>query len=209
MGITIGLAIVIHNGSARLPSSIAQFYHVADDILVINDGSDNNIVEVTTQFGARVLSNPFAGDFSAQKNFAIENLDTDWIYIHESDELLEPTLISLIPSLVTQTGQKEVEDLGLLPETTNPFDCFGFPRRNMIDGEQHKDYPDYQYRLFRNYCRFQGKVREQVVNFKNKIELDAKRNTLESPSRFHILRYLSSTQLEYLEDLYDSIEERN
>jgi len=204
---TIGLAMIAQNEESHIPATIPQFYNVVDDIVVVDGGSKDDTVSWCEKLGARVINHPFERDFSAQKNLAISSLDTDWIYLHDPDERLEPTLLEIIPLLIDpEQGQASLQLAGVLPETDKQFDCFGIPRRNFIDGIQTDTYPDYQYRLFRNYCRFQNPVHEEIVGFKNRTEIDFDSDSLEKPSRFNILHYKSSAKQKSQDYLYTEIE---
>lgn len=232
---SIGLAMIMQNEWVHIPATIAQFYHVVDDIVVVDGGSEDDSIEWAERMGARVLNRPFDNDFSAQKNFAIENLDTDWVYLHDPDERLEPTLLEILPMLTTLEGQRFLMKADIIPQNEEFFDCFGIPRKNFIDGIQTPIYPDYQYRMFVRYCRFEGAVHEKIVNFINRTELDYTRPSKARPeekqkegfksidtergqietgvdahdpeqwSRFNILHYKSSTRQEEQDQLYRKI----
>jgi len=202
---SIGLAIIMQNEEAHIATSISQFYHVVDDIVVVDGGSHDNSVLWAEKMGGRVFHRPFNNDFSAQKNYAIEQLDTDWVYLHDPDERLEPTLLEIMPLLTTNEGQSSLMQSGVLPGTNQLIDCFGIARRNFIDGLQTKVYPDYQYRLFKKNCRFEGAVHEIITNFENRTELDFQRNTWDKPSRFNILHYKSSERQREQNAFYDKI----
>lgn len=239
---TLGLAMIMQNEEAHIPAAIAQFFHVVDDIVVVDGGSTDGSVEWAEKMGARVFHRPFDNDFSAQKNYAIEQLDTDWVYLHDPDERLEPTLIEILPYIICPTEQRVLMTAGFLPQMTEPkgmFDCIGIPRKNFIDGIQTAIYPDYQYRVFANYCRFEGAVHEKIVNFKDRTELDYTRPASAQPSvkkkmesktidtergqlepdvkyyhpdeisRFNILHYKSGPKQEHQDELYRKIREGN
>ena len=202
---TIGLAIIMQNEESHLPAAISQFYHAVVDIVVVDGGSEDESVKWANRMGARVIHHPFDNDFSAQKNFAISKLETDWIYLHDPDERLEPALLEMIPVLASSAGQRSLMDIGIIPDSEDLFDCFGIARRNFIDGAQTEIYPDYQYRLFKNYCKCEGKVHEKIIGFKNRTEIDFDRNSLDTPSRFNILHYKSSERQKIQDKFYDAI----
>jgi len=239
---TLGLAMIMQNEESHIPAAIAQFFHVVDDIVVVDGGSTDGSVEWAEKMGARVFHRPFDNDFSAQKNYAIEQLDTDWVYLHDPDERLEPTLIEILPYIICPVNQKLLMTGGFLPQMSKEgelFDCIGVPRKNFIDGIQTPIYPDYQYRIFANYCRFEGAVHEKIINFKNRTELDYTRPTSAMPevkkkmesktidtergqlepdvkyyhpdeiSRFNILHYKSGPKQEHQDELYRRIREGN
>ena len=221
---TLGLAMIAQNEQVHIPSSLAQFYHVVDDIVVVDGGSTDETVSWAERMGARVIHRPFDNDFSAQKNFAIEQLDTDWVYLHDPDERLEPPATEILPLILTHMGQKFLAAAQILPERDEKFDCLGFARKNFIDGVQTTVYPDYQYRLFRNYCRFEGRVHEKITGFSCRTEVDYKRPDAARPSekesedakveqlfdfdqtsRFNILHYKSSVKQQEQNDMYAKI----
>lgn len=225
---TVGLAMIMQNERHHVPAAISQFFLVVDEIVVVDGGSDDDSVDWAKRMGATVHLRPFDNDFSAQKNFAISQLSTDWVYLTDPDERLEPTLLEILPYLVDPFGQQMLIESNIIPsDDAGLFDCFGIPRRNYIDGVETAVYPDYQYRLFKNYCRFEGAVHEGVVKFKNRTEVDfARDGTVEGPSaaparnseideapltenmlkaRFNILHYKSSTQQAVQEELYVKI----
>ncbi len=232
---TLGLAMIMQDDSIHIPTSIAQFYHAVDDIVVVDGGSTDDSVMWAERMGARILHRPFDNDFSAQKNFAIESLDTEWVYLHDPDERLEPTLLEIVPMLITGDGQKFLMRADIIPAAPDFFDCFGIPRKNFIDGVQTPIYPDYQYRLFKQNCRFEGAVHEKISGFTNRTELDYRRPNNARPtekekgdlktvdtergqietavaahdpdqwSRFNILHYKSNAKQEEQDELYRKI----
>lgn len=179
---TLGLAMLTQNDVAHIPVSLAQFYHAVSDLVVVDGGSVDGTPEQASRMGARVFSRPFDYDFSAQRNYAISLLETDWIYMHDPDERLEPTLVGILPLLISDEGQRILMSEGVLPESEELFDCFGFARKNFVDGVRTQVYPDYQYRLFRNYCKFEGKVHERITGFRNRTEVDFSRPAGAKPS---------------------------
>ena len=200
---TLGLAVIAQDEVTNIPMALAQFYFAVDDIVVVDGGSSDATVSWAEKLGARVFKRPFNNDFSAQKNFAIEQLATDWIYVHDADERLVPPLLDIIRPLIEDPSS--LIDKGILPNSPEEFDCYGIPRKNMIDGLWVPPYPDHQYRLFRNYCRYSGRVHETIINFKNRTEVDFKHNVRDKYARFCIMHYKSSKVQAAHNERYDKI----
>lgn len=203
---SLGLAMIAQNEAVHIPSCLSQFFLIVDDMVVVDGGSQDDTVAWARHLGARVFERPFENDFSAQRNFAIAQLDTDWIYFHDPDERLEPPLVDLIPLLLTPEGQSNLKSRGVLANSLDFFDCFGFARKNFVDGVLSPIYPDHQYRLFQNRCHFQGRVHEEVTGFSNRTEVDFSRNKVDNMARFNILHYKSSIKQENQRKFYAQIE---
>ncbi len=207
---TLGLAMICQNEAIHIAPSIAQFFTVVDDIVVVDGGSTDASVEWAERMGARVFHRKFDYNFAAQKNYALEQLNTDWIYLHDPDERVEPTLIEIIQYLIDPNqGQQFLQSAGILPATAEKYDCYGMARRNFIDGFQTPIYPDYQYRLFKSNCRFERPVHEILTGWENRTEVDYTHCTLEDPARFNLLHYKSSTRQEEQDSRYAEIEREN
>jgi len=194
---TLGLAINCQNEEHHMPISIAQFYGLVDDIVVVDGGSMDSTIMWAEKMGARVFHRPWKHNYADQKNFAASQLDTDWIYVHDPDERLDPTLLEVLPYLLDEDKQRFLmEQTDFICDSEEYFDCFGIARMNFLDGVPTGFYPDYQYRLFRKHCRYsddpQFRIHQEIENFTKRTEVDFKRHTLDNPSRFNILHYKTS-----------------
>ena len=70
----------------------------ADEILVVDSGSTDATREVAEACGARVLTNSWPG-FGAQKQFAVEQAQHEWIFSLDADERVSDELKQSIESL--------------------------------------------------------------------------------------------------------------
>jgi len=108
----------------------------ADEIIVIDAESTDKTVQVAREFTDKIWVRPWPG-FAAQKNFALEQADGEWILSLDADERVTPELRSRIDAIVRAGG---------------PADGYSIPRRNLFWGAWVRHgglYPDYQLRLFR------------------------------------------------------------
>lgn len=208
---SLGIAINCQNEEQHVPATIAQFYEVADDIVVIDGGSTDNSVEWAKRMGARVFYQPWVHNHAFQKNLGANKLNTDWIYIHDPDERLDPTLLELLPFFLTDEGQRFLmqKEIDIMPDSVDYFDCFGLPRKNFLDGKQTPIYPDYQYRLWKKHCYYSrdsvDRVHVEIKGFTKRTEIDYRRNTLETPSRFNILHYKTVKMQQEHDVVFDKV----
>lgn len=127
------LVLITRNAGAQLRASLdsARF---ADEVVVVDAGSDDNTVQIAASFGARVIDQPWLG-FGPQKQFAVEHASHDWVLCLDADEQLTPELASAIESALSS------------PQAA----AYRMARRNRFLGRwlRHGEgYPDWTVRLF-------------------------------------------------------------
>jgi len=108
----------------------------ADEIVVVDSGSTDATRAVAEACGARVITNAWPG-FGAQKQFAVDQTQQEWIFSLDADERVSDELRKSIASLRDKT------DLA---------DGYQIARRTYYQGRWIRGggwYPDRQLRLFR------------------------------------------------------------
>lgn len=60
----------------------------ADEIIVVDTGSTDKTVEIAKGYTDKVFNFPWIDDFSAARNYAIEQATGDWIYSIDADHVL-------------------------------------------------------------------------------------------------------------------------
>ena len=138
---TVGISAIMLNEATYVENwlrNVLSFSDFYDDIVVVDGGSDDGTAEYLRQRGVRVIVRPFADDFAAQRNAAIEACRTQWIVEVDADEALSIPLgrgLRLICENAVRDG----------------VDCIGIPRLNFLDGVlvagPGAGGLDYQYRI--------------------------------------------------------------
>lgn len=109
----------------------------ADEIVVVDSESTDRTREIAEACGALVIVNPWPG-FGAQKQFAVDQAQHDWIFSLDADERVSAELRKAI-EVLKQRPEKEIGDGFLVPRRT-------FYQHRWIRGGGW--YPDRQLRLF-------------------------------------------------------------
>ena len=146
----LSVTIITLNEERRIGKCIKSV-SFADEIIVVDSGSQDRTVEIAEQAGARVIHQDWLG-YGRQKQFAVEQAINDWVLCLDADEWLSPELLQSIQSVLEH------------PE----FRAYQFPRRNRFMGRwlRHGEgYPDWSLRLFdRNHAHWsEDEVHEKVV----------------------------------------------
>lgn len=147
------LVIITRNAARLLPECIASVPG-ADEVLVVDSGSDDDTVAVAERLGARVVRQDWLG-YGPQKRFAALQARHDWILSLDADERLTPELCAsiervLLPSPLGGGAGGE----GATADLETPA-AYLLPRRNRFMGRwlRHGEgYPDWCARLF-DRCR--------------------------------------------------------
>lgn len=97
----LSAVVLTHNSERTLRACLASLTF-ADEILVIDDGSTDATVAIAEELGARVIPHAMAGDFSAQRRFAIEQCQGQWVLFVDSDEVVSDSLRDTIQRAVLE-----------------------------------------------------------------------------------------------------------
>ncbi|MDB5145716.1 MAG: family 2 glycosyl transferase [Mucilaginibacter sp.] len=96
---TVSLCIPAYNAALYLPrllSSAANQLIPFDEILVYDDCSTDNTIEVAKKFGAKVIQGRVNKGCSFGKNRLADATLTDWIHFHDADDDLLPDFTTLV-----------------------------------------------------------------------------------------------------------------
>lgn len=141
----LSLAIICLNEAANIERCLRSV-PFADDVVVLDSGSQDATREIAAAAGARVFNEEWRG-FRAQKQRATDLCQNDWILSLDADEALSP--------------ESAQEILALLESPTlDAFDGYEMPRLSWNLGRWIRHggwYPDRQLRLFdRRRASWQG-----------------------------------------------------
>ena len=86
---TIGLAMIVKNGSANIAQALVSSKCFCSQLLVVDTGSDDETPLICKKIGAEVHFFEWTGSFSDARNHALRLMRSDWILILDSDETLD------------------------------------------------------------------------------------------------------------------------
>ena len=146
----ISATLITYNEERNIADAL-QSVSWADEIVVVDSGSNDATLEICRRFTGKVTHRDWTG-YVDQKNFAVDIARHDWIFALDADERPSPML------------RREIQDLA-----RSGFHKAGYkiPRLAFFMGRwiRHGDwYPDYQLRLFDRRCgKWEGgRVHESV-----------------------------------------------
>ena len=186
----------------RLINFLFKHKQKQDEIVVLFDST--NGTEKVQDFLSSSLKNwnpyPFDGDFSKMKNYLTSLCTGDYIFNIDADEIPNEYL---------------VENLWAMLEMNPTVDVYGVPRINTVEGltQDHinkwgwnvnksgwVNFPDYQYRIYRNdgQIKWKNKVHEVLTGFEIM-------STLPSEGEYCLLHEKTIDRQEKQNELYSKL----
>ena len=144
--------VIITKNAARQLAACLESAAFADEMLVVDSGSNDGTAEFAEKHGARVLQKKEWLGFGPQKQFAVEAARHDWVLCLDADERVSERLrLSILEALAAPAAQ-----------------AYAMPRCNRFMGSwlRHGEgYPDWSLRLFdRRHARWSDDpVHEKVL----------------------------------------------
>ncbi|HNU71315.1 MAG TPA: glycosyltransferase family 2 protein, partial [Thermodesulfobacteriota bacterium] len=84
----LSVCLIVCNEEKNLARALRSVAAVADEIVVTDTGSTDLTVEIAREYGARVSFFPWCDDFSAARNYSLDQARGDWIFSLDADEEL-------------------------------------------------------------------------------------------------------------------------
>jgi glycosyltransferase involved in cell wall biosynthesis len=155
----ISAVIITKNEADNIAAAISSV-DWADEVLVVDSGSTDGTTEIAAEAGARVITRAWPG-FAAQKQFAVDSAENDWIFSLDADERVSAKL----KDEVLQLKRQNESDLAK---------GYRIPRLSTYMGKQIRGggwYPDWQLRFFdRRY----GKWKDVAIHESVEMNPDAR-----------------------------------
>ena len=76
-----------------------------NEVIVIDDGSSDNTLEIASKLGARVFTRALENDFASQRNFGLEKAKGQWVLFLDADERVTPELQKEILTEINKPSQ--------------------------------------------------------------------------------------------------------
>jgi len=153
---SLSVVVLTHNSANQIISCLNSIQSLASEIIIIDDNSVDNTLNLVKKFKAKVYSRRL-DDFSSQRNFGFAKTSFDWVLFLDSDERLTPSLAREIKSVLSR---KE-------------YHAYRMKRLNYFFGRPIKNggyWPDWQTRLFKRstFAGYLGKIHE-TPNFRGNL----------------------------------------
>jgi glycosyltransferase involved in cell wall biosynthesis len=144
----LSLAMIVKNEARCLARCLRSIQKVVDEIIIVDTGSTDDTVKIAKEFGGKVSHYDWTNDFSAARNFALDQTGEDWILVLDADEFASDAL-----------GKEAREFIQNRPGIGRLKIVSDFRRNGSLLRSQ-----SFVPRLFPRGPRFQGRIHEQIVS---------------------------------------------
>lgn len=143
--------ILTKNEEKNIIDVVCNCKQLTSNVLIVDSGSTDKTIELAKQNGAKVVNREWDNDFSAQRNFALEHVYTDWVLYLDADERLNDQLCCEIRKVIKNYENRQ----------------YSIKRKSIAFGKEF-NYgvlsPDYVPRLFKtSHVKWENKVHERPV----------------------------------------------
>jgi len=147
----ITLCMIVLNEEECIERSLNSIIPYVDDAVIIDGGSTDNTLEILSRFNVKIIHNAWADNYSIQRNLSLTFAESEWIFVLDADEYVLPYVGENLRNLIN-----------------TDYDSFTFIYKNFLDGKlTNLLWYDSHIKLFRNYCKFEGRYHEQLTGYKN------------------------------------------
>lgn len=143
---TISVCMIVKNEERNLPRLLASINGLADEIIIVDTGSNDSTVDIAKHHSAKVFRFLWCNDFSAARNESLKHATKDYIlWLDADDEIKQEEHSKIINDL------NKYKNAGL------------FLRLKNVQGEGGSE--SLQLRIFPNHkgIIFEGRVHEQAI----------------------------------------------
>lgn len=147
---TLSLCMIVKNEARYLEQCLSSVKSIVDEMIIVDTGSTDDTLAIAKSFGAKVFEIEWQNDFSAARNFSIEQATSDWLLLLDADEALD--------------ADSKDELLKFINAST--LDGCHFIMYNYVGTQVNDQFTiHYPFRLLRNnhHYAFTGTVHEQIT----------------------------------------------
>ncbi|MPQ44467.1 glycosyltransferase [Clostridium tarantellae] len=143
----LSVCLIAKNEENNIGKCLKSVQGLADEIIVVDTGSEDSTVEIAKSLGAKIFYHKWNNSFADARNVSLDNATGDWILCLDADE---------------EIPKDDSEKLRKYFESEKFYQGFFFRSVNILNGAETDSF--IVLRAFRNRPehRFVGRIHEQV-----------------------------------------------
>ena len=163
----LSVCMIVRNERPNLARALGNIKEFADEIVVVDTGSEDRSQDIARIFGVRLLSFSWEEDFSAARNYSLEHARGDWILVLDADECISPLDFADLRAIIAPHARQAAAYAMTTRNYSRTANLIGLQENTGIYGLLEAGlgwFPSTKVRLFRNIpqIRFHFPVHERV-----------------------------------------------
>ena len=90
--VTISLCMIVKNEERVLGRCLESVQEIADEIIIVDTGSEDRTKEIAEKYHARVFEQEWQDDFSRARNYSFSQAEMDYCMWLDADDIITKTL---------------------------------------------------------------------------------------------------------------------
>jgi tetratricopeptide (TPR) repeat protein len=148
----LSVAMIVRDEASRIGRALDSVQAIADEIIVVDTGSQDETVALASAAGARVLQVTWGDDFAAARNASLDACQGQWILVLDADEALWPGSVETLRAVVAIQPERPTACEIVIRNWTSPDIGTGFDHRAVRLFSRHP------------HLRFAGRIHEQLTH---------------------------------------------
>jgi glycosyltransferase involved in cell wall biosynthesis len=152
----VSAVMIAKNEDRCMERCMMSILPAVDEIIVVDTGSTDFTIDIVNRLAAqheqiKLYHFEWIDDFSAARNYALEQATHDWVFVVDADDVLPPEHADRVKELVAEMNKQ------------NKKAVFDVVYDNTVDGVITSSYPKGYIRLFPANLRYKDMIHEQLV----------------------------------------------
>lgn len=141
--------MIVKNEEKNIKRCLDSIESIADEIIIVDTGSNDETLNICSNYNAKVINHKWNNDFSEARNVSLEYATKDYILFLDADEKI---------------SKENLEKLKALLSSKKLAEGYFFRLTNIINGTEVGEYVVFRFFKNKRKYRFRGKVHEQIAN---------------------------------------------
>lgn len=141
--------MIVKNEEKNIKRCLDSIESIADEIIIVDTGSNDETLNICSNYNAKVINHKWNNDFSEARNVSLEYATKDYILFLDADE---------------EISKEDLEKLKALLSSKKLAEGYFFRLTNIINGTEVGEYVVFRFFKNKRKYRFRGKVHEQIAN---------------------------------------------
>ena len=86
--VTISLCMIVKNEERVLGRCLESVQEIADEIIIVDTGSEDRTKEIAEKYHARVFEQEWQDDFSRARNYSFSHAEMDYCMWLDADDII-------------------------------------------------------------------------------------------------------------------------